>query len=156
MNTCQSDLYLWNIEGCNTKLYLTILWWFIFLVFFIHKYTHHIKYKIQYYRNLEDQLCKSFFHSTILKDPSPFPWTMLLTTLLSMTLLHTCSYFICEWLFLKYRWSLFENFLCLIYYVFLDNVFFRMGSTVTFIKILWVIKWVFTNSFSYFGLHSLD
>lgn len=154
----RSDLYLWNIEGCNTKLCLTILWWSIFLVCFIHKDAHHIKYKIQSYRNLKDQLCKSDFHPPILKDPSPFSLdnTAAEDLNFSYTSLHDLtSYmfiFTCEWLFLNigrvigtyFLW----NFLYLIHYVFHDNVFFRVTNAVGFIKIIWVIQWVFTNTAS--------
>lgn len=70
----RSDLYLWNMQSCNTKLCLTILWWSIFLVCFIHKDTRHIKYKVQSYRNLKDQLCKSVFPSPpSSKIPVPSP-----------------------------------------------------------------------------------
>lgn len=101
----RSDLYLWNMQSCNTKLCLTILWWSIFLVCFIHKDTRHIKYKVQSYRNLKDQLCKSVF-------PSPHPQRSQSLTLdntaaedlnFSHTFLHDLtSYmliFTCEWLF---------------------------------------------------------
>lgn len=90
----RSSLYLWSIQAFSIKLYLRILWWFIFLVCFKHKYTHHIKYKIQSYRNLKNQLYRSFFHSSILKD---LQTTLLLKTEIS---LHTSVHDFTSYMFI--------------------------------------------------------
>lgn len=96
----RGDLYLWNIQGCNT-----FLWWSIFLVCFIHKDTRHIKYKVQSYRNLKDQLCKSVFHAPHPQRSQSLPLdnTAAEDLNFSHTSLHDLtSYmfiFTCEWLF---------------------------------------------------------
>lgn len=121
----------------NTTLCLIILWCFGFLLCFIHKYTFHTKYKLQSYRNLKIASMQIIFILPSSRLPLlPLDNTAIeelnLSTLSSMTLLHMCSYFICN--ILK-RGSY-------------DTRFFRVANAFTFIKVLWVIKGIFLNTIS--------
>lgn len=129
----------------NTTLCLIILWCFVFLVCFIHKYTFHTKCKLQSYRNLKIASMQIIFILPSSRLPLPSPrqhcyWRFkLLSTLSSMTLFHMCSYFICN--ILK-RGSY-------------DTRFFRVANAFTFMKVLWVIKGIFLNTVSISLNHSL-